>query len=717
MKNKKVKRLVQGISATLILMMVSAGVVPAVEAGEMTSQGIQKAEIDTVSVVSPEEKTTEGEEIDEGARNPDTSQGEEGSVSGDTILSEEGEKTEEDGAGAGEGPSETEPDTGNESTPEPDEPEETEPNYYLDGNRLVDEETGEWFAGTGFARVDEEFYYVSDGIWDSARNDIIKVENVEGANGEWWYVKNGKTDFQETTVAKNSNGWWYVENGRVNFDYQGVARNSNGWWKISGGAVDFDYDGFGGNENGWWYCEDGKGNFDKNDIIKGNVNGINGWWYVQGSQVRLNETTVARNVNGWWYVEDGRVDFGYTGIASNSKGWWRIVSGKVDFDCNSVEKYENGWWYIRGGQVDFGYTGIASNSKGWWRIVNGKVDFDCNSVEKNENGWWYIRGGQVDFGYTGIASNSKGWWRIVSGKVDFNCNSVEKNEKGWWYIRGGQVDFGFTGLAQNSNGWWYCQGGKVQFGATTVVKGTVDGENAWWYVGGGKVDKGYNGLGTNSNGTWLIENGKVNFSFTGKKTINGVEYTFTGGLCTSNYRGWKLISGKYYYFDRSTGAQLANCTVDGIRLNADGSAVSSTYNNEKIRTMITARTIMESITNKSDSREVKLEKCFNWVMKHPYKRYRTLVVARQTAGWEMLFANDHFERGNGCCVSDACAFAFLAHECGYPTVYVCDDTSHAWTEIDGYAYDPLFAQSKNYHDNYKAPYGVYKLHPANKTKI
>ena len=142
--------------------------------------------------------------------------------------------------------------------------------------------------------------------------------------------------------------------------------------------------------------------------------------------------------------------------------------------------------------------------------------------------------------------------------------------------------------------------------------------------------------------------------------------------------------------------QLANCTVDGIRLNADGSAVSSTYNNEKIRTMITARTIMESITNKSDSREVKLEKCFNWVMKHPYKRYRTLVVARQTAGWEMLFANDHFERGNGCCVSDACAFAFLAHECGYPTVYVCDDTSHAWTEIDGYAYDPLFAQSKNY---------------------
>ena len=123
----------------------------------------------------------------------------------------------------------------------------------------------------------------------------------------------------------------------------------------------------------------------------------------------------------------------------------------------------------------------------------------------------------------------------------------------------------------------------------------------------------------------------VDFSFNGKKTINGVEYTFKDGLCTSNYRGWKKIDGKYYYFDRTTGAQLRSCTVDGIRLNSDGSAVSSSYNNEKIRTMIKARSIMESITNTSDSKETKLRKCFNWVMKHPYKRYRTLKVARQKA--------------------------------------------------------------------------------------
>ena len=83
----------------------------------------------------------------------------------------------------------------------------------------------------------------------------------------------------------------------------------------------------------------------------------------------------------------------------------------------------------------------------------------------------------------------------------------------------------------------------------------------------------------------------------------------------------------------------------------------------------------------------------------------------------MLFANDHFERGNGCCVSDACAFAFLAKECGYKNVYVCDDTGHAWAEIDGYVYDPLFAESKNFNNNYKATYSVYILHPVNRKSI
>ncbi|HIZ82538.1 MAG TPA: hypothetical protein H9722_10675, partial [Candidatus Mediterraneibacter pullistercoris] len=46
-----------------------------------------------------------------------------------------------------------------------------------------------------------------------------------------------------TTVAKNKNGWWYVKDGKVDFDYDGIAENKNGVWYIDNGKVDFDYTG------------------------------------------------------------------------------------------------------------------------------------------------------------------------------------------------------------------------------------------------------------------------------------------------------------------------------------------------------------------------------------------------------------------------------------------------------------------------------------------
>ena len=663
MKKREKKSYVKKISIFLAVIMVSGLAVP-------TAYGVKAME--EVSIPENDVMELQENQTDAGVAAPVKKNEEQtGLTVGETDTKDE--STEEP---------EGSQKPGNIEKPDTDESEDDqkpedgqEKGYYLNGNRLVNKATGEIYKGTGFVPLDDEYYYVVNGIWDKGRHDVIKVANVNGANGKWWYVNNGKTDFDADTVAQNSNGWWYIEDGCVNFRY----------------------DGFGHNSNGWWYIENGKVDFECNSIVKGKVNGANGWWYVQGGQVKFTDT-VAKNSNGWWYVENG----------------------KVDFECNSVKRNSNGWWKICNGKVDFKYNGFAENSNGWWKIRNGKVVFSAkdivNGTVKGTYGWWYVEGGKVVFKTT-VAENSNGWWCVENGKVNFNCNSIDENQNGWWKIRNGKVDFGFTGIAQNQNGWWYCKEGKVQFGTTAVIKGTVDGEKAWWYIDGGKVNKNYNGLGTNSNGTWLIENGKVNLSFNGTKTINGIKYTFVSGRCMSNYRGWKKIGGKYYYFDRNTGAQLRSCTVDGIRLNSDGSAVSSTYNNEKIRTMIKARSIMESITNTSDSKETKLRKCFNWVMKHPYKRYRTLKVARQNAGWEMLFANDHFERGNGCCVSDACAFAFLAHECGYSTVYICDDTGHAWTEINGRVYDPLFAEAKNFNNNYNAPYGVYKLHPVNKKKI
>ena len=121
------------------------------------------------------------------------------------------------------------------------------------------------------------------------------------------------------------------------------------------------------------------------------------------------------------------------------------------------------------------------------------------------------------------------------------------------------------------------------------------------------------------------------------------------------------------------------------------------------------------------SKSQKLQTCFNWVIKGYYNIWRDFDQGGKD--WPATFANDHFLHHNGDCVSDAGAFAYLAKAIGYKNVYVCADAvqsnnnAHAWCEINGYVYDPLFAEAKSYSKYYGATYGSYGLYPDLKYKI
>lgn len=235
------------------------------------------------------------------------------------------------------------------------------------------------------------------------------------------------------------------------------------------------------------------------------------------------------------------------------------------------------------------------------------------------------------------------------------------------------------------------------------------------------ADKGSAGSAAKKTaGKIVTKNGKKYYKYAnGKKAVKkfiqvkGKTYYF--GKNGVMEKGWIKRGGEYYYLSRSTGARQSGCTVDGIRLTKDGKAKQSSYNKKKIETMIEAKNILNKITKTTDSKSQKLRKAFNWVLKHPYRRYRVLTKNR-AKGWETVFANDVYKKGNGCCVSEACAFAFLAHECGYKA-YVCDDTAHAWTEINGRVFDTLFAEAKSYANYYNSSYHTAKLWCINKLKI
>ena len=212
--------------------------------------------------------------------------------------------------------------------------------WYLDGGKVD-------FSYSGFYKNGTDYLYVENGQITYTKNDVIK--GAVAAQSGWWHVVGSKVIF-DTTVAKNSNGWWYISNGMVDFSHNGVEKNSNGWWRIENGKVNFSFEGFASNSNGWWYLEGGKVTFQKNDVIKGTVDGENGWWHVVGSKVTY-DTTVAKNSNGWWRIENGKVNFNFTGIASNQNGDWYLSNGKVDFNYNGTVTYDGKLYQVVNGSA------------------------------------------------------------------------------------------------------------------------------------------------------------------------------------------------------------------------------------------------------------------------------------------------------------------------------------------------------------------------------
>ena len=83
----------------------------------------------------------------------------------------------------------------------------------------------------------------------------------------------------------------------------------------------------------------------------------------------------------------------------------------------------------------------------------------------------------------------------------------------------------------------------------------------------------------------------------------------------------------------------------------------------------------------------------------------------------MTFANDIFDNGQGCCVSQSAALAFLFREIGYTDVYVCHDTGHSWVTIGNILYDTVFAEAKSFAANYNVYPSDYRVNPVDKRYI
>ncbi len=201
--------------------------------------------------------------------------------------------------------------------------------------------------------------------------------------------------------------------------------------------------------------------------------------------------------------------------------------------------------------------------------------------------------------------------------------------------------------------------------------------------------------------------------------VDGIVYN--GYYLGSDNKMYLLSNGTYTPVNTALGAGTAYYSCVENRMVALPAAKAYVYGKAVesltpagVVTFQKAQAVVQTITAPTDSPADKLYKCYLWMEKFPYMQYRTMAEGLNISpdDWDVIFADDIFDANAGCCVSLSCAFAYMAKACGFESVTICSDTKHAWVDIDGRLYDPLFAKDRNFSKNYNAAYTDYRVHAA-----
>lgn len=117
------------------------------------------------------------------------------------------------------------------------------------------------FAYSGLCSYAEELFYISGGVMDtniSGNYDIAGTLYVinngwvnsgytglaQGlADGQWYYVEKGKSNYEYTGLCYFIDSWFYVNCGKVDWSYTGLCFYEDAWFYVSGGILDWNYTG------------------------------------------------------------------------------------------------------------------------------------------------------------------------------------------------------------------------------------------------------------------------------------------------------------------------------------------------------------------------------------------------------------------------------------------------------------------------------------------
>lgn len=181
--------------------------------------------------------------------------------------------------------------------------------------------------------------------------------------------------------------------------------------------------------------------------------------------------------------------------------------------------------------------------------------------------------------------------------------------------------------------------------------------------------------------------------------INGKNYYFDSkGIQRT---GWQKIKNNYYFFQVKNGrggSMVTSKTVNGIKLGRNGKASYNSTGLRKLKVMVKANKIMESVTHYDMTKSQKLRKCFDKLLTY---RYCNIGDFRKwDPNWDIFYAEEMLFKGRGDCYCGGSAFAYLANAVGYTNAASISSGGHGWAEVNSRICDPNWAVITQKPDDY-----------------
>ena len=161
--------------------------------------------------------------------------------------------------------------------------------------------------------------------------------------------------------------------------------------------------------------------------------------------------------------------------------------------------------------------------------------------------------------------------------------------------------------------------------------------------------------------------------------------------------GWRKVGSNYNFFNINTkanGYRKQNCTVNGIKLDANGNAVLSTARQKrKAADMVKVAEWVDKIVTPGKSKSQHLKQVFDYLRKSVRYKYVGSWKGNKDDNYDLWDLEYVLKNKRADCHPYAATFAYMANALGYSNTNIVSAITHSFVQIDGKYYDVSLARN------------------------